>query len=70
MGTDGEFNETVHAPLRLQICGLLRAVDERLSLTAAGTRAFDEHLHALRGIAAGFSSSWSEPVPSHTPPHG
>lgn len=28
MGADDRFNETIHAPLRLRICGLLRSVDE------------------------------------------
>ena len=27
MSADAEFNEVVHAPLRLRICGLLRASD-------------------------------------------
>lgn len=27
MVSDGGFNETIHAPLRLRICGLLRPVD-------------------------------------------
>lgn len=113
MVTDATFNETIHAPVRLRTCGLLRSVDQLdfavlrdtldvsdatlskhlkvltvagivaskkttsasrtdsrritwLSLTAAGRRAFDEHLHALRVIAAGFSSSQPEPVPGRT----
>jgi len=28
MSADGIFNEIIHAPLRLRICGLLRSVDE------------------------------------------
>jgi len=28
MTADGIFNEVIHAPLRLRICGLLRSVDE------------------------------------------
>ncbi len=28
MGADHQFNETIHAPIRLRICGLLRSVDE------------------------------------------
>ncbi len=28
MGADAQFNEVIHAPLRLRICGMLRAVDE------------------------------------------
>lgn len=28
MGTDAHFNETIHAPLRLRICGMLRSVDK------------------------------------------
>jgi DNA-binding MarR family transcriptional regulator len=27
MASDGTFNETIHAPLRLRICGLLRSVE-------------------------------------------
>jgi len=98
---DPSFNETIHAPMRLRICGMLRSVDGLdfavirdtlgvsdavvskhlkvlidagfvsvskaaslsrtdgrrttwLSLTAAGRHAFDDHLQALRSIAAGF----------------
>jgi DNA-binding MarR family transcriptional regulator len=98
---DGVFNETIHAPLRLRICGLLRSVDELdfavlrdmlgvsdatlskhlkslsdagfvnvkksasdkrvdsrritwLRLTAPGRTAFDDHIRAVRAIAAGF----------------
>ena len=28
MGADAQFNEIIHAPLRLRICGILRPVDE------------------------------------------
>lgn len=28
MATDAQFNETIHAPLRLRICGLLRSAEE------------------------------------------
>jgi DNA-binding MarR family transcriptional regulator len=28
MSPDGAFNELIHEPMRLRICGLLRAVDE------------------------------------------
>ncbi|MGA8114083.1 MAG: transcriptional regulator [Actinocatenispora sp.] len=28
MDSDAGFNETIHTPLRLRICGLLRSVDE------------------------------------------
>src|SRR5690625_6848582 len=28
MATDSQFNEVIHAPLRLRICGILRSVDE------------------------------------------
>lgn len=28
MDADARFNETIHAPLRLRACGLLRSVDE------------------------------------------
>ena len=28
MATEAAFNETIHAPVRLRICGLLRQVDE------------------------------------------
>lgn len=28
MSRDGQFNEVIHAPIRLRICGLLRPVDE------------------------------------------
>jgi DNA-binding MarR family transcriptional regulator len=97
---EGVFNETIHAPLRLRICGLLRSVDELdfavlrdmlevsdatlskhlkslsdagfvtvkklasekrvdsrritwLRLTAPGRKAFDDHIRAVRAIAAG-----------------
>lgn len=109
MTAEGEFNETIHAPLRLRICGLLRSADEIdfavlrdaldtsdvtlskhlkvlttaglvattkaasasrtdsrritwLALTAEGRRAFDDHVHALRVIAAGSSAFSSRPA--------
>ncbi len=102
MAAEGTFDETIHAPLRLRICGLLRSVDQLdfavlrdtlelsdttlskhlkvlgdveyvalrkapsptrgdlrritwVRLTAAGKRAFDEHLRALQSIASGFA---------------
>lgn len=101
MPIDGVFNEIIHAPLRLRICGLLRSVDQLdfailrdtlgvsdatlskhlkalvaagfagstkrvsatrndsrritwLHLTTAGKSAFDNHIRALKKIAAGF----------------
>jgi DNA-binding MarR family transcriptional regulator len=98
---DGAFNETIHSPFRLRICGLLRSVDELdfavlrdtlgvsdatlsknlkslsdagyvsvqklasdkrgdsrritwLRLTSAGRQAFEDHIRAVRAIAAGF----------------
>jgi DNA-binding MarR family transcriptional regulator len=101
MPDDGVFNETIHSPLRLRICGLLRSVEELdfavlrdalsvsdatlskhlkslsdagfvnvkklasnarddsrritwLRLTTAGRQAFDDHIRAVRAIAAGF----------------
>jgi DNA-binding MarR family transcriptional regulator len=100
MSPEGSFNELVHEPIRLRICGLLRAVDELdfavlrdtlgisdaalskhlkvlatagfvsskkiasatrtdarrmtwLRLTDDGRGVFDEHIRALRHIAAG-----------------
>jgi DNA-binding MarR family transcriptional regulator len=97
---EGVFNETIHAPLRLRICGLLRSVDELdfavlrdmlgvsdatlskhlkslndagfvtvkklasdkrvdsrritwLRLAPPGRKAFDDHIRAVRAIAAG-----------------
>lgn len=114
MASEGAFNEMIHAPLRLRICGLLRPVDRLdfavlrdtldvsdptlskhlrvlsdagfvlmkksaspmrtdsrritwLSLTAAGKRAFDGHVRALRSIAAGLAPP---PVDWHGPPRG
>jgi DNA-binding MarR family transcriptional regulator len=107
VSSDGEFNEVIHAPLRLRICGLLRSVDEldfsvlrdtlavsdaslskhlkvlmsaglvssaklastsrddsrRLTwvrLTPGGKLAFDDHVRALRKIAAGFAETSDE----------
>jgi DNA-binding MarR family transcriptional regulator len=101
VANDGVFNETIHSPLRLRTCGLLRSVDELdfsvlrdmlgvsdatlskhlkslsdagyvtvkklasdkrldsrritwLRLTASGRQAFDDHIRAVRAIAAGF----------------
>ena len=41
MSADGVFNEIVHAPLRLRICGLLRSVDELDFALVRDTRAPD-----------------------------
>lgn len=101
MPDNGVFNEIVHEPMRLRICGLLRSVDELdfallrdtlgvsdatlskhlkalvtaglasstktasasradsrritwLRLTKTGRSAFDDHINALRKIAAGY----------------
>jgi DNA-binding MarR family transcriptional regulator len=101
MADEGVFNETIHSPLRLRICGLLRSVEELdfavlrdmlgvsdatlskhlkslsdagfvgvkklasdkrddsrritwLRLTSLGRQAFDDHIRAVRAIAAGF----------------
>lgn len=108
MASEGTFNELIHAPLRLRICGLLRSIDRLdyavlrdslevsdptlskalkmlsdagfvaikkspsplradsrritwLALTAAGRQAFDEHVQALQGIAAGLVASPGRP---------
>lgn len=100
MSSNGTFNELVHEPIRLRICGLLRAVDQLdfavlrdtigindaalskhlkvlstaglvsskklasetrsdarrltwLQLTDEGKSVFDDHIRALRAIAAG-----------------
>lgn len=104
MASDGSFNDLIHAPMRLRICGLLRPVDKIdfavlrdtlsisdptlskhlkllsdagfvkmkkgasstrtdsrritwLSLSPAGTSAFDGHLRALQAIGGGFAPS-------------
>lgn len=104
MALEPRFDETIHAPTRLRVCGMLRPVDEidfavlrdslgvsdaslskhlkvlteagyvattkrasttrsdsrRLTwvrLTAAGRRAFDAHVAALRDIAAGAATA-------------
>lgn len=60
MSADGVFNEIVHAPLRLRICGLLRSVDEldfalvRDTLEVSDAT-LSKHLKAL--ISAGLASS-------------
>lgn len=100
MSAEGIFNDVIHAPLRLRICGLLRSAEELdfavlrdalqvsdatlskhlkalstagyvdveklasdkrddsrrltwLRLTRLGQDAFDDHIRALRTIAAG-----------------
>ena len=60
MSNEGTFNELVHEPMRLRICGLLRAVDEldfavlRDSL-GINDAALSKHLKAL--ATAGLVSS-------------
>ena len=60
MSADGVFNEIVHSPLRLRICGLLRSVDELDFALVRDTlgvsdATLSKHLKAL--ITAGLASS-------------
>jgi len=60
MSPEGAFNDLVHEPIRLRICGLLRAVDELDFAVLRDTlgindAALSKHLKVL--VAAGFVSS-------------
>ena len=60
MSPEGSFNELVHEPIRLRICGLLRAVDELDFAVLRDTlgisdAALSKHLKVL--ATAGFVSS-------------
>lgn len=60
MSAEGTFNELVHEPIRLRICGLLRAVDELDFAVLRDTlgisdAALSKHLKAL--ASAGLVSS-------------
>jgi len=60
MSAEGAFNDLVHEPIRLRICGLLRAVDELDFAVLRDTlgindAALSKHLKVL--VAAGFVSS-------------
>ena len=60
MSLEGAFNDLVHEPIRLRICGLLRAVDELDFAVLRDTlgindAALSKHLKVL--VAAGFVSS-------------
>ena len=60
MSSEGSFNELVHEPIRLRICGLLRAVDELDFAVLRDTlgisdAALSKHLKVL--ATAGFVNS-------------
>ena len=60
MPADGIFNEIIHAPLRLRICGLLRSVDELdfailRDTLGVSDATLSKHMKAL--VDAGFAGS-------------
>lgn len=69
MVTESAFDETIHAPVRLRICGLLRHVDQidfavlRDSLGLSDT-ALSKHLKVL--LDAGYVSVTKSPSPTRS----